>query len=222
MASGLITVRRRVAEAAQRAGRDAAGIVVVGVSKYATESAIQAARAAGLRDFGENRADALVARARLLGPGVRMHFVGRLQGNKVKKVRPVVALLHSLDRIELCEPWMRGSDPPPPALVQVNVAGDPAKAGVTPSGAGSLVAAALGMGISVQGLMTVPPLDPDPEASRAVFSELRRIRDELRERHPTVVELSMGMSNDYEAAVEEGATILRVGRAIFGPFPDEG
>jgi PLP dependent protein len=222
MAAGLTAVREAVMVAADRCGRDPSEILIVGISKEATPEAVADAYAAGLRDFGENRADELIVRAAALGPGARLHFVGRLQGNKVRKVRPVVALLHSLDRPELCGEWLKGPGIPPPVLVQVNVAGEPQKGGVTPSDAEGLVSYALSLGVEVQGLMTIPPLASDPEASRSHFAAMRRLRDEIRERHPSISDLSMGMSNDYAVAVEEGATILRVGRAIFGASHDEG
>jgi len=221
MASGLIGVRRRIVAAAERVGRDPAEITLVGVSKYADDGAIRAVHQEGLGDFGENRAAEFVERAGLL-PDARWHFVGRLQGNKVRQVRPLTHLLHSLDRIDLAEYWVKGPGLPPPLLVQVNLAGEPQKAGVPAAGAGALVAAAERLGLEVVGLMTVPPAGGEPEASREWFRRLRQLRDELREDHPAVTGLSMGMSDDFEIAVEAGATVLRVGRAIFGPFPAKG
>jgi len=220
MATALRTVRAAVAAAAARAGRDPRGITLVGVSKYATDEAVRAAYDEGLRDFGENRAEELVARAALLPGDVRWHFVGTLQGNKVRRVRPITHLLHSLDRAELAGYWMKGPGAPPPALVQVNLGLEPQKGGVAPGDALELVSTAIGLGIDVRGLMTVPPVGDSAEASRPYFNELRRLRDQIGESHPAVVELSMGMTDDFEVAVEEGASVLRVGRAIFGPFHD--
>ena len=220
MAAGLTAVRSRIAAAAERSGRDPSAITLVGVSKYASDQAIQAAYEAGLEDFGENRAGDFVERSRLVP--ARWHFVGRLQRNKVRLVRPIAHLLHSLDRPELAEYWMKGPGSPPPALVQVDLAGEAQKGGVAPEDAASLVGTALRLGIRVTGLMTVPPIPTDPEDSRRWFRELRELRDRIREHHPSVAELSMGMTEDFEVAVEEGATVLRVGRAIFGPFQHEG
>jgi PLP dependent protein len=222
MAAGLTRVRERVAAAAERSGRDPHDIVIVGVSKYAHDDAVRSAYEAGLRDFAENRAAELADRSGLLPGDARWHFVGRLQTNKVRLVRPVAHLLHSLDRPGLCAAWVKGPGAPPPVLVQVNVSGEPQKAGVAPEGAAALVETAASMGIPVVGLMTMAPLHPDPEASRPVFAELAVLRDRLRRHHAGVVELSMGMTDDFEVAVEEGATILRVGRAIFGASSDEG
>jgi pyridoxal phosphate enzyme (YggS family) len=222
MATGLNEVRRRVAAATERAGRDPDEITLVGVSKYADDAAIVAAHDEGLNDFGENRAQDLVARVPLLPEDARWHFVGRLQGNKVRQVRPIAHLLHSLDRPELAEQWVTGPGLPPPVLVQVNLAGEVQKGGVAPDDAFRLVATAVGLGLEVLGLMTVPPVGEGPEDSRPWFRRLRKIRDQIRESHPSVRELSMGMTDDFEVAIEEGATVLRVGRAIFGSFPQRG
>lgn len=217
MATGLSEVRATVAAAAERCGRDPAGITIVGVSKYASDQAVLAAYGEGLRHFGENRADGFVARSGLLPPDVFMHFVGRLQGNKVRHVRPITHLLHSLDRPELAGYWMKGPGTPPPALVEVNLAGEAQKGGIGPDDAGGLIETATALGIEVRGLMTVPPVAATPEDSRHWFRALRELRDRLRADHPGLEELSMGMSDDYAVAVEEGATFLRVGRAIFEP-----
>lgn len=221
MATGLTAVRQRIVAAAGRAGRDPAEIALVGVSKYATEGDVRAAFDEGLHDFGENRAKELVDRAALL-PSARWHFVGRLQGNKVRLVRPITHLLHSLDRVDLAEYWVKGPGSPPPVLVQVNLADERQKGGVAPEEADALVSAAERLGLDVVGLMTVPPAAEDPDDSRPWFRRLREMRDRIRREHPAVKELSMGMSDDFEVAVEEGATVLRVGRAIFAPFHDKG
>jgi hypothetical protein len=220
MATGLSDVRRRIARAAERAGRDPGEITLVGVSKYASDEAVLAAHEEGLGDFAENRANEFVARSRLVT--AHWHFVGRLQGNKVRLVRPIAYLLHSLDRPELAEYWMKGPGSPPPALVQVDLAREPQKGGIESEQAASLVALAEGLGVAVVGLMTVPPVAEDAEASRPWFRSLRELRDRIRESHPAVAHLSMGMTNDFEVAVEEGATVLRVGRAILGPSRHEG
>ena len=220
MATGLKAVRAAVAAAAERAGRDPEAITIIGVSKYASDHEVLAAYDEGLRDFGENRAEGLVARAAVLPGDVRWHFVGSLQGNKVRRVRPITHLLHSLDRPDLAGYWMKGPGSPPPALVQVNLGHEPQKGGVDEGNALELVGAAVGLGIAVRGLMTVPPVGNTSDASRPYFAALRRLRDEIRESFPSVVELSMGMTDDFGVAVAEGATMLRVGRAIFGVFRD--
>jgi pyridoxal phosphate enzyme (YggS family) len=221
MADGLSVVRERIAAAAARCGRAAAEITLVAISKEADDQAVLAAYEQGHRDFGENRASGLVERIKLLPGDARWHFVGRLQGNKVRRVRPVTHLLHSLDRSELAHYWLKGPGLPPPVLVQVNVAAEPQKAGVAVEDTEDLVQLALGLGLDVRGLMTMPPATADPERSRLYFRELAALRDRLWRRWPQLTELSMGMTDDFEVAVEEGATILRVGRAIFCPSPNK-
>jgi pyridoxal phosphate enzyme (YggS family) len=213
-------VQARIAAAAARVGRDPTDIVLVAVSKTADDEAVLAAYRHGHRDFGENRASELAERAVRLPRDIRWHFIGRLQGNKVRRVRPVAHLLHSLDRTDLVSYWAKGSGAPPPVLVEVNVAGEYQKAGVEPDEAADLVGDALDMGLDVRGLMTMAPQVDDAQEVRPVFRALAGLRARIALRWPSVRELSMGMTDDYEVAVEEGATILRVGRAIFGPFPE--
>lgn len=215
-------VRERLAAAAARVGRAESEVTLVAVSKSAGTDLLRAAYAAGQRDFAENRPAAFAARWGEVPGDARWHFIGRLQGNKVRVVRPGAHLLHSLDRADLAGYWAKGPGLPPPVLVQVNVSGEPAKAGVAPGEAEALVAAATGLGIEVRGLMTIPPLGASPAEARPWFRALAGLRRDLERRWPGLQELSMGMSDDFEAAVEEGATLLRVGRAIFGPFPASG
>lgn len=222
VARRLNEVRERIAAAADRVGRSPGEITLVAVSKTAGPAALRAAYDAGQRDFGENRASRLVEGAAMLPGDARWHFLGRLQGNKVARVRPVACLLHSLDRPDLAGYWVKGPGLPPPVLVQVNVAGEAGKGGVSPDQAEPLVATAAGLGIEVRGLMTIPPLPARPEDSRRHFRALAALRAELARRWPGLTELSMGMTEDFEVAVEEGATLLRVGRAIFGVSPESG
>jgi pyridoxal phosphate enzyme (YggS family) len=216
----LTEVRERIAAAARRAGRDPSEITLVAVSKTADDAAVLDAYRAGQRDFGENRAGELAERAPRLPSDIRWHFIGRLQRNKARRVRPVTHLLHSLDRPRLVDAWAKGAGSPPPALVQVNVAGEEQKAGVTVDEAADLVDAATRMGIEVRGLMTMPPVVDDPETARPWFEALADLGARLRRDRPHLTELSMGMTDDFEVAVESGATLLRIGRAIFGPFPE--
>lgn len=216
---GLSEIRERMAMAAARAGRDPSSITLVAVTKTASAEAIRAAHAAGVSDFGENRAERLAAGAALV-PGARWHMIGRLQGNKVRQVREIAALLHSMDRSDLAGYWAKGPGRKPPVLVQVNVGEDPSKAGVSIDGAARLVEGAVSLGLDVRGLMTIPPMTPDSEETRPHFRALATLRDRLAADHPSLTELSMGMTDDFEVAVEEGATLLRVGRAIFGEFEE--
>jgi pyridoxal phosphate enzyme (YggS family) len=212
-------VRGRIAAAAVRAGRSPSGITLVAVSKTVPDAAVREAHDAGLLDFGESRAQALRDRLQAAPPlRVRWHFVGRLQRNKVDAVVGSATLIHSVDRMRLATAVAERAAATARVqrvLVQVNVSADPAKGGFAIDEVGPAVARMREMpGISVQGLMTVPALDADPAAA---FSRMRALRDELRGRFPEVLHLSMGMSGDYELAVEQGATIVRVGTAIFGP-----
>jgi hypothetical protein len=190
-------------------------VTLVAVSKGSTLAAIREAYASGHRDFGENRAEELHSKAAQLPADIRWHFIGSLQTRQVRVARPHTYLLHSLDRDRLISKWS-ADPPPPPALVQVNIAAEPQKHGVVPGETGSLLERARAAGIRCVGLMTMPPLVGDPEDNRRWFKALADLRAELRPDFPGLTHLSMGMTDDYEVAIEEGATMIRVGRAIFG------
>ena len=220
LATRLAEVRARIALACERAGRDPATVTLVGVSKTQPADAVREAVASGLLDLGENRAQDLLEQAKAAsnaGLAPRWHFIGHLQRNKVRDVLPLTYALHSLDSVRLVEEieqrWeARGDGGPLPCYLEVNVAGEEQKSGVAPSDVPALLAAAAkSSALLVQGLMTVAPQAGDPEQTRPVFRALR----ELAEAHG-LSGLSMGMTEDYPVAIEEGATIVRVGRAIFG------
>ena len=213
---GYQQVTERVAAAARQAGRPPEGVTVVAVSKTKTPDEIMAVYEQGHRDFGENRAQEMLAKAPVLPNDIRWHFVGALQSNKARLIRPVAHLLHSMDRRSLAESWLKGPGRPPPVLLQVNVAEETQKSGVDPSEVPATLAWMTEMGLEVRGLMALPPLPEDPEESRPHFRLLRSLRDAVAGDYPGVVELSMGMTDDFEVAIEEGASIIRVGRAIFG------
>jgi PLP dependent protein len=220
VAERLAGVRRRIDAAAARVGRDPAEVLLVAVSKLVEPARIAEALRAGQADFGESRAQELRQKAAALGDGPRWHFVGRLQRNKVSDVVGVAQLIHSVDRVELAEALAaraRALGIEQRVLLQVNTAADPAKAGVAPAEAAALVAHVDGLeGLRCEGLMTVPALDADPRPAFAALADLGRA---LRGDHPDLHHLSMGMSADLEAAVEQGATIVRVGQAVFGARP---
>lgn len=220
LARRLAAVRERIDAAARRGGRDGADVALVAVSKEVSAARVLDAVRAGHRDFGENRAQELTRKIGELGDGLSWHFLGRLQRNKVADVVGAVTLLHSVDRLELAEAVARRAralSVVQRVLVQVNVGRDPAKAGVDPLEAPRLVAQLHELdGLRCEGLMTVPPADRDPQPD---FAALRTIGNSLRNRFPEMAHLSMGMSGDFEAAVEEGATIVRLGQALFGPRP---
>lgn len=208
IAARLAEVRDRIDAAVRAAGRAPGAVRLVAVSKEHPVDAVRDAMAAGQREFGENRAQDLVAKAEVLAADAPVwHFVGRLQRNKVRALAPHVARWHSIDRSELAPELARAATHAP-VLVQVNVAGETQKGGCRPDDTAVIVDDLRAAGLVVDGLMTVPPLDMDP---RPYFARLREIGERL-----ALPELSMGMTGDFEAAIAEGATIVRVGSAIFG------
>lgn len=211
----LAEVESRVAAACERSGRDAAEVTVVAVSKERTVADIERLYAAGHRDFGENRADELAGKASQLPDDIRWHFVGHLQSNKARMVRPVATHLHSLDRPSLAKAWLKGAGEPPPAYLQVNIGREPQKSGADPAEAEEMAATFESMGLTLAGLMAIVPIVNRPEEARPYFREMAELRKRVGEVVPSVEGLSMGMTDDFEVAVEEGATVIRVGRAIF-------
>jgi pyridoxal phosphate enzyme (YggS family) len=209
VADAVASVRARIAAAATRAGRDPAVVTLVAATKTVDAEHVRAVIAAGVPDIGENRAQELLEKAPVVD-GARWHFVGALQRNKVRALAPWVSCWHSVDREALGDEIARRA-PGAHVLVQVNLAAEEQKRGCSPEQAGSLVETLAGRGLVVGGLMTVPPLGDDP---RRWFAELRELAARL-----DLAELSMGMTDDFEVAVEEGATMVRVGRALFGDRP---
>ena len=213
----LQSVREQMAVALQRSGRPPDAVTLVAVGKTHSTETLMKAYEQGHRDFGENRAGELAAKAAALPADIRWHFVGSLQRNKVRLVRPVVHLLHSMDRLRLGTAWLKGPGSAPPALLEVNVAEEPQKGGTTVRDAPFLVEQLIAAGVDLRGVMAIPPMVGDPEESRPHFRRLAALRDELMAAYPQIAHLSIGMTDDFEVAIEEGATIIRVGRAIFGP-----
>jgi pyridoxal phosphate enzyme (YggS family) len=207
--AALEDVRERIAAACRRAGRDASTVRLVAVSKTVDVDRVRALAELGQRDMGENRAQELLAKAAQLPPAIAVtwHFVGRLQRNKVARLAPRVAWWHSIDVLASGEAVARHA-PGARVLVQVNLAEEPQKGGVAPAAVPALVDALRSLALDVRGLMTVPPMGVDP---RPHFARLRDLGHGLG-----LPDLSMGMSGDFEAAVAEGATIVRVGTALFG------
>lgn len=226
IARRLKAIQARIAAAARRVGRDPAQVRLVAVSKSVGLEALQDAVAAGQRLFGENYLQEAKGKIAALGPGVEWHFIGHLQSNKAKAAVEWFTLIHSLDRLSLAEALeaaaaRRGKVQE--VLVQVNLGGEASKSGVAPAAAAELLQALSRFPhLRVVGLMTLPPFFPDPEAVRPYFRALRELRDRLVAQGLSdtgLPELSMGMSGDFEVAVEEGATLIRVGTALFGPRP---
>jgi PLP dependent protein len=215
VATAVSGVRERIAAAARRAGRDPESVRLVAATKTVPVELLSEAVALGVIDVGENRAQELLAKAdaldaedRTMAAAVCWHFLGRLQRNKVRGLARRVTWWQSVDREPLGVAIGRHA-PGARVLVEVNLADEPQKGGCPPGDAGRLADALRGSGLSVEGLMTIPPASDDP---RRWFAALRELGDGLG-----LAQLSMGMTDDYEIAVEEGATMVRVGRAIFGP-----
>ena len=217
----LAAVEQRVQAACDRAGRDRATVRLIAVSKTKPAEQIQTLLAAGQRCFGENRVQEALQKVDALGAGPEWHLIGHLQRNKAKQVVGRFALLHGVDSAELCDILDRRAAATglcQPILVQANLAGESSKSGVAADAAETLIRHAVTLpGLRVDGLMMIPPPVKQPEQSRRWFVALRELRDRIggavgRE----LPELSMGMTDDFEVAIEEGASLVRVGRAIFG------
>ncbi|MBZ0272037.1 YggS family pyridoxal phosphate-dependent enzyme [bacterium] len=221
VAANIAGVRERIGRAASRAGRDPNGVLLLAVSKTHPAEAVEAAYAAGQRDFGENYAQEARQKAGAVRHAdVRWHFIGHLQTNKVRQIAPFVSVIHTVDSERLAAEIARrarGAGRETDVLLQVNVAGETQKSGCAPDEAEAIARVVADLpGVRLAGLMTMPPLAP-PERTRPHFRRLRELRDGIARRLAMPLpDLSMGMSDDLEVAVEEGATIVRVGTAIFG------
>ena len=209
-------VRERIEGACQRAGRESSAVTLIGVTKTVGAEAVVEAYKAGLRDFGENRVQEALAKIDAVEQeciGSRWHMIGHLQTNKVKIAAGRFGIIHSVDSVRLANEISRRCESDVPVLIEVNVAQDAAKFGFAPEEvAAALREIAVLPHLDVRGLMTIAPQTNNPEETRQTFRRLRELRDEL-----ALDELSMGMSGDFEVAIEEGATMIRVGTAIFGP-----
>jgi PLP dependent protein len=216
----LARVRENIAEALERSGREPDGVRVLVASKYYGPEQLSALADAGGGLVGENRAEDLVGKQDLFGDRFEWHFIGHVQRRKAKVVVPRVTLIHSVDSVKLVEELAaRTPEGGIEILVQVNVGGEESKYGVSEGEVEALLAAAAATEgrVMARGFMTLAPLVDDPEDVRYIFAKLRTIRDRLRKSwspHFDLSELSMGMSGDYEVAVEEGATLVRIGRML--------
>ncbi len=216
----LAVVRENVAGALERAGRGPEEVRVLVASKYYVPEQVGALVGAGVELLGENRAEDLVEKQELFGDAFEWHFIGHVQRRKAKIVAPRVSLIHSVDSVRLVEELgRRAPEGGTEVLFQVNVSGEESKHGVSEDGVEELLEAAAGTEgrVRARGFMTLAPLVEEAERVRYVFAKLRSIRDRLRgswSPHFDLSELSMGMSSDYEVAVEEGATVVRIGRML--------
>ncbi len=211
----------RIAEAAARAGREPAEIELVAVSKTKPPAMIAELAEAGQSVFGENRVQELETKAAILPATLRWHFIGRLQRNKVRKVLPLAEAIHSVDSTELAQRIDAIATELglfPRVYLQANIAGEASKSGFSPSALAEALPGLLSLPrLEVLGLMAIPPPRPTAEAARSDFRALRQLRDDLQQKTGAGLPgLSMGMSHDFEAAIAEGATVVRVGSALFG------
>jgi pyridoxal phosphate enzyme (YggS family) len=223
IADRLAEVQRRMGEAALRAGRSPEDVRLVAVSKTQPVERVREAIAAGATALGENYVQELVRKREQIGDGVEWHFIGHLQTNKVRHLAPFCALIHGVDSLRVAAEVSRRAGAvgrTQPVLIEVNLSGEAAKSGVGQEEALDLAREMVGLpSLELRGLMTMPPYPEDPEESRPYFVSLRALQEQLRRGGipaTACVELSMGMTADYEIAIEEGATLVRVGTAIFG------
>ena len=224
IADNLKSVKSRIGEAARKAGRSPDSIRLVVVSKQVSSEKIISAYEAGAECFGENKIQEAVDKIENVKlQGLAWHFIGHLQKNKIKYINSHFDLIHSVDSLSLAEKiseHSKSQDRVQPVLLQINISGEEAKFGISPSDlVEQLSDFAVFNGIRIKGLMTIPPQDPNPESSRQYFSALRLLRDKCQNLNIDGIELnelSMGMTSDYKVAIEEGATLVRIGTAIFG------
>lgn len=216
---GYEAVLERIAQAAHRAGRALEEITLLVVSKGQPPEAIRSIYDKGHRLFGENRVQELLTKKPYLPGDIQWHLIGHLQTNKVKAILPHIVLLHSLDRESLLTEIAKRADTPIPCLIEVKIAQEPTKHGIAPSGLDAFVEKVLeNPKVQFRGLMGMASLTTDLAQVRREFRQLYKLFMKLRERYPhaSIDTLSMGMSGDFEIAIEEGSTLVRVGSAVFG------
>ena len=221
VAANLEMVQGRIAAAARKSGRAADDVQLIAVSKKQEAEKVRAAFDAGQSIFGESRVQEARVKIPLLPGAVRWHFIGHLQKNKIRHALPLFELFHSVDSVALANDIERIAAEEglrPRVLLEINVAGEGSKIGFSPEAVMAAMESLLQLGrLEIEGLMAIPPLAPEAEDSRPFFVTLRELRDRLESDFAIrLPQLSMGMSNDYEVAIEEGATLVRVGTAIFG------
>ncbi|HTZ39061.1 MAG TPA: YggS family pyridoxal phosphate-dependent enzyme [Syntrophales bacterium] len=226
MRENILRLRERITEAALRAGRDPGNVRLMAVTKTFRDEPIREAIEAGVDIIGENYVQEAKRKIEQMGKSVEWHLIGHLQTNKAKVAVRLFDMIHSVNRLSLAEELNRRAAAVGTicrVLIEVNLSGEQSKSGAAPEEAPSLIRTVAAMPhLSIRGLMTMAPWYDDPEKARPCFSGLRALRDRIAsENIPNVVmqELSMGMTDDFEVAVEEGATIVRIGRAIFGERP---
>lgn len=224
IAAQLAAVRGQIGDASARAGRDPASVRLVAVSKTHPAQAVVAAADAGQRIFGESRVQEAREKIPACPPGLEWHFIGHLQKNKVRQALPLFSVFHSIDSTPLALAIDRIAGEmkkPVEGLLEVNVSGEQTKHGFSPDALRAGFPALTELrSLRIRGLMTMAPYSENPEEARPFFRALRELRDELQSKHGHLLpELSMGMSGDFEPAIAEGATLVRIGSSIFGARP---
>jgi len=227
ISENLSQIKRRIIEAAKRAGRDPSGVRLLAVTKEQSDVTVAEGIQAGMTLLGENKVQEASSKIEALGRnGLEWHFIGRLQKNKVKFIFDLFDLIHSVDSLALAEAIHKTAQKIGscmPVLLQINISGEESKLGMDPLDLPKEIEKVAKLeGVKIKGLMTIPPYTSDPENSRPYYARLRELRDTCSSLNiPRICldELSMGMSNDYEVAIEEGATLVRVGTGLFGPRP---
>ncbi len=216
-------VEDKIAAACARAGRAREEVTLIAVSKTKPESMVEEAYSVGQRDFGENKVQEICRKTEVLPADIRWHMIGHLQRNKVRQVVGKACMIHSVDSLRLAETISQEAvkqDITVPVLIEVNVAKEESKFGVTTEETIALIEEAAKLPhISIRGLMTIAPFVEDPEENRPIFRKLKQLSVDIAAKNinnVTMSVLSMGMTNDYEVAIEEGATMVRVGTGIFG------
>ena len=231
ISENLVQVKRCIIEAAKRAGRDPSGVRLLAVTKEQSDATVAKGIQAGMTLLGENKVQEASGKIEAFGRknGLEWHFIGRLQKNKVKFIFDLFDLIHSVDSLALAEAIHKKAQKIGscmPILLQVNISGEKSKLGIDPVDLPEEIQKFAKLeGVKISGLMTIPPFDRNPETSRPYYARLRELRDTCSSLNiPRICldELSMGMSNDYEVAIEEGATLVRVGTGLFGPRPSLG
>ncbi len=221
VSANLANIREKLAEAARRAGRRPDEVGLVAVSKTQPVEKIREAVDAGQRIFGENRVQEAFEKAPVLPKGLSWHLIGHLQSNKIRKALNLFDLIHGVDSVHLAQAIDRIAAEMkicPRILLEINVSGETSKFGFAPESLQACIEELVALQcVKLDGLMTMAPFSPNPEHSRPCFARLLKIRDQLvQQTHLPLPTLSMGMSGDYEVAVEEGATLVRIGSALFG------
>ena len=220
IAANIKGIIHKIKLAAERVGRKEESVELVAVTKTVDVSKIKEAMAAGIKIIGENRVQEAREKFKDIGKEVEWHLIGHLQTNKVKYIFDIFSLIHSVDSLSLAEEIQKRAENKgleTDILIEVNLSGEKTKFGILPEKAINFVKdISRFKNINIMGLMTIPPFSESPEDSRKYFKMLRMLRDDIQREGIEMKELSMGMSNDFEAAVEEGATMVRIGTAIFG------